>query len=95
MVDAQRRDRLADCANWLDLAKDVVVVDHHVLNTSAGSLPFPSHPFPSHTTHTHSFDHSLPRSTERMMTSIQLQSVAQTHVLRTVGRTLMVYRYTM
>lgn len=34
VVDAQRRDRLADCASWIDVAKDVVVVDHHVLNTS-------------------------------------------------------------
>jgi tRNA nucleotidyltransferase (CCA-adding enzyme) len=34
VVDAQRRDRLADCANWLDVAKHVVVVDHHVLATS-------------------------------------------------------------
>ena len=30
MVDAQRRDRLADCANWLDRANEVVVLDHHV-----------------------------------------------------------------
>ena len=34
VVDAQRRDRLADCASWLDDAKDVVVVDHHALATS-------------------------------------------------------------
>ena len=34
VVDAQRRDRLADCHKWLDAAEDVVVVDHHVLNTS-------------------------------------------------------------
>ena len=34
VVDAQRRDRLADCASWLDLAEEVVVLDHHVLSTS-------------------------------------------------------------
>ena len=34
VVDAQRRDRLADCASWLDLADEVVVLDHHVLSTS-------------------------------------------------------------
>ena len=34
VVDAQRRDRLADCAAWLDIAKEVVVLDHHVLSTS-------------------------------------------------------------
>ena len=34
VVDAQRRDRLADCANWLDRANEVVVLDHHVLATS-------------------------------------------------------------
>jgi nanoRNase/pAp phosphatase (c-di-AMP/oligoRNAs hydrolase)/CBS domain-containing protein len=34
VVDAQRRDRLADCASWLDVAEEVVVLDHHVLATS-------------------------------------------------------------
>ena len=34
MVDAQRRDRLSGCAAWLDIAKEVVVLDHHVLSTS-------------------------------------------------------------
>lgn len=34
VVDAQRKDRLADCAAWLDIAKTVVVLDHHVLSTS-------------------------------------------------------------
>ena len=34
VVDAQRRDRLADCATWIDIAKEVVVLDHHVLSTS-------------------------------------------------------------
>jgi hypothetical protein len=34
VVDAQRKDRLADCAAWLDIAKIVVVLDHHVLSTS-------------------------------------------------------------
>ena len=34
VVDAQRRDRLADCASWIDTAEEVVVLDHHVLSTS-------------------------------------------------------------
>ena len=34
VVDAQRRDRLADCASWLDVAEEVVVLDHHVIATS-------------------------------------------------------------
>ena len=34
MVDAQRRDRIGDCDKWLDAAKEVVVLDHHLLATS-------------------------------------------------------------
>jgi tRNA nucleotidyltransferase (CCA-adding enzyme) len=34
VVDAQRRDRIGDCAEWLDAAKEVVVLDHHLLATS-------------------------------------------------------------
>ena len=34
VVDAQRRDRIGDCDKWLDAAKEVVVLDHHLLATS-------------------------------------------------------------
>ena len=34
VVDAQRRDRIGDCAEWLDAASEVVVLDHHLLATS-------------------------------------------------------------